>query len=216
MATKGTGKMDQPSITALMTNKTISIAGDGSESEDFRNLRGDASTQVLGTIDFAHHEIHAGDFFHVADSATINAASSDSVDYLIVVPNTTKWPHMVIDADGSIITSFALYEDCTAFATSDGYTQLTAYNANRNSSNDATTQIWVKEGSSDASSDFGTVIYEYSAGSTTAQSRMPSVTRARNEWILGQGVKYIFRILSASASNLVNVLFSWYEHTNES
>lgn len=215
MATQGTGKMDQPAITALMTNKTISIAGDGTESENFRNLRGDATTQTLITIPNDHAEIHAGEFYHASDSATINAATSDAVDYLIVVPNTTKWPHMIIDADGTIITSFTLYEDCTAFASSDGYTALPSYNANRNSSNDAATTIWVKEGSSDMSSDFGTPIFTYSAGTTTNQSHVPSTTRGRNEWILGQGIKYIFRILSSSASNLVNVLFSWYEHENE-
>jgi hypothetical protein len=215
MATKGTSKQGKTAILGVVDQKTVATGGDSAEVEELRNLHADFSTEVLSTMDFAHAEIHAGDFYHVSDSATINAASSDAVDYLIVVPNTTKWPHMIIDADGSIITSFNLYENCTAFASSDGYTQLTANNANRNSSNTATTQIWVKEGSSDASSDFGTSIFEYSSGSTTAQSKMPSTTRARNEWILKQNVKYIFRILSTSASNLVNVLFSWYEHQNK-
>jgi|WetSurMetagenome_2_1015567.scaffolds.fasta_scaffold225413_2 hypothetical protein len=216
MATIGTGKNGETAIVGLAKNKTVVVSGDSAETESLRNIRMDFSTGGIQTISTEHAQVHSGDHYFLTDSNTIAAGTSDVIDYLIVVPNTTTWPHMTVDADGTLITSFAMYENCVAFATSDGYTQLTPYNNNRNSSNTATTQIWKKVGSSDASSDFGTLIYTYSSGTTSVLSNAPSQPRESKEMILMQGVKYIYRIISGSAANLVNAIFSWYEHTNES
>jgi hypothetical protein len=215
MAEIGTGKEGVTAIAALVENKTISIAGDGTEAENLRNMRGDATTQVLETIEFEHSEIHQGEHFYFTDTQTISAASSDAVDYLLVVPNTDKCPHMTWELDGIAITSFYLYEDVSN-QSSDGWTAELTYNNNRNSSNDATMLIYSKVGSSDASTDYGTgvPIWEYSSGAASQQSKTPSLVRAQKEMPLGKGIKYVMRCLSGSASNLVNILFTWYEHTN--
>jgi hypothetical protein len=215
MAEIGTGKEGVTALAALVENKTIAIAGDGTEAENLRNMMGDATTQVLETIEFEHSEIHQGEHFYFTDTQTISAASSDAVDYLIVSPNTTKWPHLTWDLDGVAITSFYLYEDVSN-QSSDGWTAESTYNNNRNSSNDATMLIYSKVGSSDASTDYGTgvPIWEYASGTSTERSNNPSGARATRELILGKGVKYVLRCLSGTASNLVNVALSWYEHTN--
>ena len=173
MGTHGTGKIDEATIIALVTNKTISHLGDGTEAENMRNMRGDATTQSLITVDIEHSEIHAGDHFYFTDTQTINAASSDA-----------------------------------------GWVQETVFNNNRNSSNTPGMQIWSKAGSSDASSDYGTLIWEYSSGLSTQQAKVPVIAREGRERILRQGIRYIFRMLSGSAGNLCNIIFRWYEHTN--
>jgi hypothetical protein len=109
MAEVSTGREGITALAALVTNKTIAIAGDGTEAENLRNMRGDATTMTLQTIEFEHAEIHEGDHYYFSDKETINAASSDAVDYLLIVPNTAAWPHLVFEADGVAITSFALY-----------------------------------------------------------------------------------------------------------
>jgi hypothetical protein len=214
MANVSTGQEGVTALAALMRNKTIGIAGDSTATTGLENLYGDASTRVLSIIEYEHHEIHAGSHFFFTDANTINAASTDAVDYLLIVPNTTKWPHMVFEADGTAVTSFYLYEDVNV-ATSDGWTQMTAYNNNRNSSADPTMEIWRTIGSATASSDYGEKpILEYSSGAASQQSKTPAAARAEREIILGQGVKYVFRLLSGTASNLCNVMFEWYEHIN--
>jgi len=215
MATTGTGKHGETAICGLATIKTISVAGDGTTSESLRNCRLDSSTQTLQTIEYEHHEIHAGSHFYVADSSTINEATTDAVDYLLVVPNTTKWPHVVFNVDGVAVTSVFLYEDCLQ-ETSDGWTQLNVFNNNRNSSADATMEVWKYAGSSIPSSDFGDVIYSYASGATSMRSNTPMEARKDRELILCQGVKYVLRVLSGTASNLCNVLIYWYEHTDKS
>jgi len=211
---------DFASILMHVTKKTFSPSGDGDESSDCRNARGCAATNTLAFLDYEHMEIHSGDHYFLTDSKTINAASSDAVDYLLVVPDTTKWVHMTIDADGSAKTAMYLYEGATVTPTSDGaYTGWTTeigYNNNRNSGNTPGLAVYSKAGTSDPSSDYAdpTLIYEYSGGSDTNQSRTPSAVRASREIILKQGIKYIFRLVSGTASNLCNVVLRWYEHTN--
>jgi hypothetical protein len=213
MARWTTGKNGITALAALVTKKTFAPGGDGAETNNLENVVADATTQVLLIEDFEHNEIHAGDHYYFTDAHTINAASSDAIDYMFVVPNTTKWPHITFDADGTQITSFGLYENCVQ-STSDGWTQETVFNNNRNSGNTAGMQIWSKNGDSDPTSDFGTLIWEYSSGLSTNQSKIPVVQRSGREKILRQGIKYIFRILSGSAGNLVNFIIRWYEHQN--
>lgn len=200
MSGTGTGKSDVVAISGLVSTGQV------------RNLRADLSTHTLQTIDYAHHEIHAGSHFYFTDANTVADASSDMVDYLIVVPDDTAWPHMLIQADGSAVTAFYLYEG--ADKASSDYTQATLFNSNRNSTDEATTTIFYKTGSGDATSDFGTLIYEYKGGATSAQSKSSSQTRSESELVMKQNTKYLFRIDSDTAANLCNVKFSWYEHTD--
>jgi hypothetical protein len=182
-------------------------------TDELRNLRADMSTHALQTIDYSHHEIHAGSHYFFTDANTVNAASTDYVDYLLVVPDTAEYPHMFFESDGSAITGFYLYEGANK-ASSD-YIEATVYNNNRNSTDVATTGIFYKIGSGDATSDFGDLIYEYYGGATSGKSKIPSDTRQEAEIILKRNTKYIFRTISGTASNLVNVKFSWYEHTDK-
>ena len=166
----------------------------------------DQITRALNVIDYAHHEIHAGSHYLYADAITLGAAGTQ--DYLITIPNTTKWPHMLFILDGSAITQFDLYEG----ADRNGTTLQTIGNSNRNSANIA--GVTLHKGTSGGSTD-GIKIHTYKGGSATNQSRSGAGTRNDEELILKQNTKYLLRVTSGTASNLINVHLSWYEHTNK-
>ena len=166
----------------------------------------DLTTGAVETIDYAHHEIHAGSHFMYTDAVTLGEAGVQN--YLITTPNTTKWAHMIFVMDGSAITTFELYE-----ATNKGGTTLqTVGNSNRNSTTVATTTI--HKGLTGGDSD-GTLIHKFAGGSATNQSKDSSSTRNDEELVLKQNTKYILRVTSGTASNLTNVKLAWYEHTNK-
>lgn len=163
--------------------------------------------QAVITIDEPHSEIHQGDAFRFTDSVTIGSGSSQ--DYMITTPNTTNWAHMTMMADGTAITSFFLYEATDK----NGTTLQTVFNANRNSASAATTTI--RKGTSGGTTD-GTLIAQYSSGTSSGNSKTSSTVDHRDEFILKQNTKYIFRITSGTNGNLCNVTFSWYEHVSGS
>lgn len=168
-------------------------------------MRNDGETYALQTIDYEHHETHAGNHFFYTDSVTLGAAATQ--DYMITTPNTTKWAHFTFRGTGSAITTVQLYEagDRT------GTTGQTILNSDRNSA--TVSGLTIHKGTSGGTTD-GTMIYTLSSGSSTAQSRQPMAAERGNEIILKQNTKYILRITSGTASNLTNVYFAWYEHTN--
>ena len=130
----------------------------------------DSVTGAHLTIDYAHHEIHAGNHFFYTDSVELDNAEVQ--DYLITTPNSTKWAHMLFNIDGSAITQFELYEG----ADRDGTTPQTLFNSNRNSLSTATITIY--KGTNGGTTD-GTRILIYKSGAATAVSRQS--TQSRND-----------------------------------
>jgi hypothetical protein len=166
----------------------------------------DGMTNALQTIDYSHHEIHASSHYYFFDAATIGSA--ETKDYLLVVPNTTAWPHITWVFDASTITKFDVYEATTMTGTTACCTQM--FNNNRNSTGTAGMRIYT-----DASGTLdGTLIWEWSSGATSQQSRSPSASRNDEELILKQNTKYLVRFTSYAAANLANIHLTWYEHTN--
>ena len=185
---------------------------DGNEHIELRTgklpLGVDRITRTLQVIDYSHHEIHAGSHFMYTDHQVIaNGASGDA--YLITVPNSTKWPHMWFDLDGSAITDFLLYEGADRVGT----TPQTVGNSNRNSDTAAT--MLVHKGTSGGTTD-GTLLHRHKGGSATNQSRAGMNTGNNEEIILKQNTKYLLRAISGTDANLVNIKLEWYEHANKS
>ena len=166
----------------------------------------DSSTHARTSIDYSHHEIHDGWHFMYTDSVELGVGGVQN--YLITVPNTTRWPHMLFSLDGSAITQFELYEGADRV----GSTLQTVGNSNRNSLNAAGTTI--HKGYAGGATD-GTLIHIYKGVSATNQSRGPADARGEGEIILKQNTKYILRVTSFTAANLTNVQLSWYEHTDK-
>jgi len=166
----------------------------------------DTATNTLQTIDYPHHEIHSGSHYFYTDSVELDSAATQ--DYLFTTPDTTKWIHLTYSATGSAITQIQLYEG----SDKNGTTLQTVFNNDRNSLN--TAGLTVHKGTSGGTTD-GTLIEQLKSGSSSAQSRTPTIAERENELILKQNTKYILRITSGTNDNLTNLQMGWYEHTNK-
>lgn len=163
-------------------------------------------------IDFEHHELHEGDHYYIAGSTTLDSASTDLVDFAIVTPNTTKWAHMTFALSSVGQYTFSIYEGVSF--DSDG-TPVTAFNNNRNSANTSGLEITTDPSNfTPASSD---IIYgpqTFGQDGTIIEVTGGNTARTR-EIILKQNTKYIFRIDSGTAANVINYVAEWYEHTSK-
>jgi hypothetical protein len=140
----------------------------------------DVSTHTLQTIEYEHHEIHAGSHFEYTDSVTL--ASAGVQNYLITTPNTTKWAHMTMSVTGSAITEYACYRGGDRV----GETLQTSFNNDHNSDVTATTII--HKGITGGTED-GTKICGLKSGGATQQSRQPLISQRNNEFILNNNKK---------------------------
>jgi len=168
-----------------------------------RKVNIDDISGTLVSIDQTHHEIHGGNHFLYTDAVSLNDAGTQ--DYLITIPDSTKYIHMIFIMEGSAITQWQLFEG----ADRNGTTPQTVSNSNRNNTTAAT--LTIHKGTSGGSAD-GTQIHIYKGGSATNQSRSGSNTRNDEELILKRNTKYILRTTSGTNSNLTNIRLSWYEH----
>lgn len=168
-------------------------------------IRADTATHSLVTVVHEHAEVHAGNAFRYNDPVTI--ASGASQDYLLTVPDTTKWPHFQLSVDGTAITTVEVFEASDRTGT----TAQTVFNANRNSTIAA--GLTIHKGTSGGTTD-GTSIYKYSSGTSSGASKMEGISAYSSERVLKQNTKYIIRITSGTNGNLCNLHCEWYEHTS--
>jgi len=181
----------------------------GKTSDSTRQMpRIDATTHTMQSIDYEHHEIHAGSHFFYTDKNTLGSAGT--VVYLLTTPNTTKWSHLVYLISGSAITTIDIYEGADRV----GDVAQTAYNSNRTSA--TTPTLVIHKAITGAGSTDGTLIWTRSSGSSSGQRRTGMEATRGGEKILKQNTKYIIRITSGTASNLTNIDLEWYEHTDKS
>lgn len=172
-------------------------------------VRLDKGTHALETIDYAHHEIHAGSHFFANILTSISSAASFSIS--IHTPNTTKWPHMMFEVGGIYGTKIELFE--TAILTSG--TAMTAVNSNRNSATAATITCT----SSPTVTTSGTLLltdqYGFSTGSGPSGLAGSGNTRSDNEIILKQNTVYLLKVTAVGSDNTVPITLEWYEHTDK-
>jgi hypothetical protein len=164
----------------------------------------------LLTIDPCMQATVTGAHFFVYASTSLGSTDAAKT-YLVETPDTTKWAHMVFDMDGSAITQFDIYEDSGYDATTDKY--LTAYNANRNST-DAAGVVVSEDPTTDAT--IGTLLTTYKGGAATNQSRSATGKDISRAMVLKQNSKYLISIDSGTDANLINFDIHWYEVTYSS
>ena len=75
------------SLWKLLTGRWGSGAGETDE------VRIDASTNSLQTVDYEHHEIHGGSHYLVVSYADL--AINHVLDFTWQMPNTTTWTHWI-------------------------------------------------------------------------------------------------------------------------
>lgn len=168
----------------------------------------DASTEAIETIAYEHHEIHSGSHFYICDFDDLD--TSDTVDFAITTPDTTKWTHIIFEIAGTSKTEFYVYEDATVT----GGTSTVPLNNNRNSAN-ASGTVLVKNPTVNV---LGAEIFSQSrgrAGTTPNAATSEGIVNRSNELVLKQNTTYIFRIVSGDDDNTVSYCGEWYEHTNK-
>lgn len=167
----------------------------------------DNITGAIKTIDFAHHEVHDGDSYMYHDVVTMGSGSV--VEYMIITPNTSEWAHLghSLDSVGPITM-----EVIEASGSRSGSTIQVTYNRNRNSTNVPGVKVYkITTGSETIT---GSRIVWWSGGTDTNKTTNGAQVGSANEKILKQNTRYIYRLTSGMASNVVSISLDWYEHTN--
>jgi hypothetical protein len=181
--------------------------GGGTVNLNSDELEFDRITRAATVIDYSHHKVHAGDFFSASFDTSLG--NNDTLFVLMTTPNTTKWSHMLVEANGIFVTETRLYENPTG---SGAGASMTAYNHDRNSA--TTAGLTLKKDY--VGTAFGTLLHRDKGGFTIGQSRGSIQQRSNDEWILKQNEDYLLIIVSSTESNLVQVRLLWYEHTSRS
>lgn len=169
----------------------------------------DNSTNTIQTIDYAHHEIHAGSHFKSGfGSITQVLDIDDTVTLLFVTPNTTKWGHWTLTAQATAFAKIELFEGTT---TSSNGTAVTRWNRNRNS---ATTSVITAFHTPTVTAD-GTKFSTKFIGGTGFKSDIGGETRGSSEIMLKQDTKYLIRGTALADNMSIQIGGDWYEHTDK-
>lgn len=190
-------------------------------NENGNALSVDLITRALMTVDYAHHEIHAGSTFRVQhnDNAIPATGSGGELVIAFTVPDQAKQPHMIWDFVHEGDMTMKLLEGVTL--TTNG-TDVACKNSNRNSSTTSVLQgngtgslasgyVTVGENSADSIHSGGTVISlqrNYAARNTAGEGSR------RAEIILKPGLAYAFVLdNNETTTQGGQIRLEWYEHT---
>ena len=164
----------------------------------------DEFTGAMCSIDYPHHEIHAGNHFYNKD--WIDLANGVTYDILLSVADTTKWPHFLFILNAEAEFNIIFYAEVTA---SNNGTPLLVNNRNGNS----LTANGLLAYHTPTITDLGIQIARYKGGSGKS---VGGAVRANNESLLTQNTKFLARIHNDTTSNnWIDWLLDWYEHTNK-
>jgi len=162
----------------------------------------DNSTESIQTIEYEHHEIHAGTHFYICGYNS-ELSNNEELNYVVTTPNTTKWAHMTFDFASTLGASLQVFEGTGSVVSG---TTATIYNNNRNSATTSTLNV-IQNPTSVFS---GTQISGYLAGA----NRVSGFNSRDREMVLKQNTKYLFKFISLANSNSLSYCGEWYEHTD--
>jgi len=196
---------EHPEEVAYVKNNALYTqlrTSDGSE------IAVDSVTNSLETIDYPHHETHAGNHYYIEGYVELN--TDDVFRIKLVTPDTTKWAHFSWSIVSSGICETTLHENASGGMT--GGSSVTPINNNRNSSN--TSGLTITSGVTDADT-VGTQVSSAKWGSTGFKAMVGGESSRENEIILKQNTTYLRTITSGEDNNIIQFRASWYEHTNK-
>jgi len=190
----------------LLTARWGDAAGETDE------VRIDASTNALETIEYEHHEIHSGSHYFVVGYADL--AINHVLDFTWLMPNTTKWIHWIWSIITESETLWQVYEGATE--TNPLANLVTPYNNNRNSGNTSATTMRYEDQANLAAANADTSV----VGATLLESgisgagRDAGVGARTSELVMKQNTLYCLRA-TATAAGYINFNMQWYEHTDK-
>jgi hypothetical protein len=183
------------------------IRGYRSSDGTAQPLRLDRATNTIQTIDYSHHEIHAGSHFFYFDYDNDVDVSAPKY-YRLTTPNTTKWVHLTVTLYSEGVGTWGIFENPTVNAAG---TTATTFNNDRNSGTAATLVV----ATDPTSTSDGTLIKVWRTGSgTTGPSRVGTENRSENEIILRQNEDYFIKFTPDADNAKTKIELEWYEHTN--
>lgn len=169
-------------------------------------LNDNASGADVG-LDWSQHQIHKGKHFTITDYATVGDGGVR--EFLITTADSDAVPHFNFEVSGTLDTRVELYEDSAK--TAQAANLLTPINNNRRSSTTSETTIHLNPLGDDALN--GTLIYTDKFGSDTAIGSPRRTSRDEGEFLLKGGTKYLLKVVSLTAANVLSTYISWYENT---
>ena len=102
----------------------------GTGDDETDDVRIDASTNSIQTVDYEHHEIHAGSHYFVEGWTSLDTAGTLYVS--LITPDTTKWSHFVWEIKSSGVLETSLYEVSSGGMTGGARATIHANNRNAN------------------------------------------------------------------------------------
>ena len=201
----------------------VAILGYKSSDDTFEPLRVDSATETLQTIEYEHHEIHAGSSFtcHFNNDVT-NIGEQTGIAFN--TPNTTKWIHVQVTAVATGASYVSIFE--VADLDVDEGTDLAIYNRDRNSLTASTVSTietvpeagkatsYTEAQLAGATLSTATEIMRKYIG-TAGKGGIGGETRAIGEFILKQATQYAFVVTSLTDDAIThNITLDWYEHAN--
>jgi hypothetical protein len=175
----------------------------------FRKSR-DRSTNALNTIDYAHHEVHAGSHYLIED--VVDLATNNVYDMQFTTPDTAKWTHFTFELNCESETEWMIYEGATILLAG---TAITPINNNRNSDKTSGNTIAGISNTTLVNANLDTAV----AGATmlahgiVGAKQNGGIISRENEIVLKQNTVYCMRAI-ANTAGYVNFICNWYEHTN--
>lgn len=186
-----------------------------SSDSTYQPVRLDKATNTIQTIDYAHHEIHAGSHFSCSYYAT-GKNDGQTINIYLKTPDTAKWGHMIFNWSASG-AAFGRVREAPTVTANTGTNGQSIFNSNRNSAttsdmwDNAAVPVQGKFGYDVTVTAPGTIIYEEYAGAAKNQGGMG---RNDEEIILDQNTAYVFEVESDAAGITLSMRLEWYEHTD--
>ena len=188
------------------------------------NIKQDSSTGALTTIDYAHHEVHAGSSFtcHFSNAVT-NIGEQTAIAFN--TPASSKWLHIIVTAAATGGASVGLYES-PSIDVGEG-TELVVYNHNRNMTTKTSgitsieaVPVVNKATSYNTAQALGAnisittpLMLKYIG--TGGKGSVGGESRGQSEFILKSGTQYCILMTSLTNDDSVNnITLDWYEHTD--
>ena len=190
----------------LMSNWKLINARWGSGDGEVDEVRMDATTHVLTTITYAHHELHAGSYYHAMVSTdNLGAETSDTISLLFTTANVAKLAHLVVTAYGSGAYRYSLIEGGTGGGT--GGSAVTIFNRRRDAGAGTVITAVTKD---DIPVTGGTTLVQKYIG---AGNKVGGDARDQEEWILAPNTQYYIEVYDTSAI-VAHLEVEYYEHTD--
>ena len=169
----------------------------------------DNSTSSIQTIDYEHHEVHAGDHYFVISHQDL--AINNVLQFTWQMPNTTKWIHWKFQLDTESETLWQVYEGGSI--TNALASEVTPLNSNRNSGNTSGTAMRYEVHADLASANTDVTPTTLIMSGISGAGKSGGNDQLVHELVLDQNQLYVLRA-TATAAGYIDFSMQWYEHTD--